>query len=182
MEKELKWQALWQSISKTNNLLEWILSISDVTSKSSDEVMQALEISKEQFEAMPGIKESKKLILDLKYIHELCETLRNDIQLYKKNSSEDQMRSREELRRFILEYNQIREYFDCNIAPIEWSGRQFTKIYGILWNIMTIITHSIHFIEPSKIISIMHILWYVWTFEQEYKKFCDDEKFKLLAK
>jgi hypothetical protein len=90
-----------------------------VTAKSSDEILQALEISKEQFKAMPGIKESKKLVLDLKYIHELCERLRIDIQLYKKESSEDQMRSREELRRFILEYNQIREYFDCNIAPIE---------------------------------------------------------------
>jgi hypothetical protein len=92
------------------------------------------------------------------------------------------MRSREELRRFILEYNQIREYFDCNIAPIEWSGVQFTKIYGILWDIMTIITHSIHFIEPSKIESIMHLLWYIWTFEEEYKKICDDAKLKLLAK
>ena len=94
--------------------------------------MKALEISKEQFEAMPGIKESKKLVLDLKYIHELCEKLRNDIQLYKKEALEDQMRSRDELRRFILEYNQIREYFNSNIAPIELSGGQFTKIYGIL--------------------------------------------------
>ena len=182
MGQEIKWQKLWQGVWKTNKLLEWIQAISEATSKSSDEILEALNISKKQFATMPGIQESKKMLLDLNYIHYLCEKLRNDLQMYRKDLSEDQMRSRNEVIKFIPEYTQIREYFHNSIEGIENDRERYSKISHITNHFIMITMTFLHFIEPSQVRSIMHLMWYIWTFEEEYKKICDDTRYKILVK
>jgi hypothetical protein len=46
------------------------LAISEATNKTIEEVFQALQIDNEKFNSMPGIKETRKICQDIKYIYE----------------------------------------------------------------------------------------------------------------
>lgn len=81
---------------------------------------------------MPGIQEFQKMLLNLKYVHEKCDKLRNDILNYKENLSEEQIDSTDEVIRFIPEYEPIQKYFEENIKLVRDDRSKFMKIHRII--------------------------------------------------
>jgi hypothetical protein len=55
------------------------LAISEATNKTIEEVFEALQIDNEKFYSMPGIKETRKICQDIKYIYEESRKFYEDI-------------------------------------------------------------------------------------------------------
>lgn len=169
---------------KSNKLIEWILAISEATNKTIEDVFEALQIDNEKFYSMPGIKETRKICQDIKYIYEESWKLYEDI--VNLGLWDDQLDSEDNAQQFMPRFEDIMKYTEDNMSFIASDDNMRYAMRSILCS-GTMIISAVVWIKlltdhKNRAITTRDIVYGAIYVRTGFEWIYNDEKFKLLVK